>query len=619
MTNKRFITSWTSQDAIQYRLYIIPSDADYSSGSVDQTLPNDFLLQDMKIDTSIGELPAGLLSQVMTFSVNIATLQGTAELNNLREQLLKGTTTKLTPKNSDGSEYLVPSDLGYHSALTTEQKEFDVFNTFVLLYNDGFGFTPNVWKVGFIGCQKYAAENELEVTSLENVIKLSIEAHDITRCIGEMITPEVWKIGLRVRDQLINLTPTLQKSEKEEYREVLIGKEYYYQRDYDRPLNAVDTLDGRFWMYISTFDRLGTKISELLSAYFRTIMRNYTCSVTFPQLYEKSIAFKNEDGSQYIGQDYLCYIAEIWESSGGIRLVSGAHADSQMFGQFTNFYEVLKNLCENSLELFTYSISWTDGDPDTHTITYTSSNPFGSTSVSTKELNQDNTYSSYKMKMFSESLRYATLSVSSIGGDQDTSEYRFGDKGTSGDNSKEMKIMFHNLPIIRDRKYVERYYGVWDNENLSWIRKSVNPGYIVYFEDATQHLPRKVYTQCYIFFDADQPIQFYTLQYPLAPSLKPDGEEFMIREQQWSGLPTTIAYSMVQAFGDKKQAESSMTTRFIDIKWSDIGKRCKVNLYDYNPLLEKIYNANIVKGVFMESSQDVYQGTVDLTIRIDAE
>jgi hypothetical protein len=575
----------------------------------------------MKLDTSIGELPAGIQSQVMTFSVNIASLEGTQALDNLREQLLKGTTTKLTPKNSNGTEYLNVSQLGYHTELTNEQKEFEVFNTFILLYNDGFGFTPNVWKVGFIGCQKYAAENELEVTSLQNVVKFSIEAHDITRCIGEMITPEIWKIALRARNEMINLTSTLQKSETEEYREILIGKDYYYQSNYDRPLNAVDWLNGRFWMYVSTFDRLGTKISEMMSAYFRAIMRNNSCSFTFPQLYEKSIAFKDEEGSEFLSENYLCYIAEIWEASNGnINLVSGAHADSKMFAQFTNFYEVLKNLCENSLELFIPSITWADGDPDTHSITYQSSYPFGSSSVSSIELNRDNTYSSFKMKMFSESLRYATISVTSISGDQDTTEYRFGDKGTSGDNSKEMKIMFHNLPILQDRKFVERYYGIWDNENESWVRKSTSPGYILYFEDQTPHLPRKVYTQCFIFFDGDASLlAYYTLQYPIVPYYKPDGVLFMIREQQNSGLPSTIAYSMVQAFGDKKQAEANLTSRFVDVKWNEVGKRCKINLNDYNSLLEKIYNSNIVKGVLMESSQDVYQGTVDLTIRIDAE
>lgn len=621
MTSKRFTYSWTSEDYIQYRLYIIPSDADYSSGSTDQVLPSDFLLEEGKIETSIGELPAGMQSQVLSIAVNIASLQGTSELNNLREQLLKGTTTKLTPKNSDGSEYLDVSDLGNHSALTTEQKEFEVFNTFVLLYNDGFGFTPNVWKVAFLGCQKYAAENELEVTDLENVLKFTIEAHDITRCIGEMITPEVWKIALRSRDQQINLTASTQRSETEEYREVLIGTEYYYQQQYERQLNAVDWLTNRFFFHVSTFDRLGLKISQMYSAYLRAITRKNSASFSFPQLYEKTIAFKDQDGSQFIGQEYLCYIAEIWEvANSTVSLVSGAHADSNMFGQFTNFHEVLKSLCENSLELFIPSIAWTNGNPDTYAITYQSSNPFGITDANTIEMNQENTFSSYKMKMFSESLRYATLSVTSIGGDRDTTEYRFGDKGTSGDNSKEMKIMFHNLPVLQDRKYIERYYGVWDNQNLSWIRKSVSPGYIIYFKDDTPHLPRKVYTQCYIYFDADAGVlSSYTLQYPIIPYLKPDGEMFMIREQQDSGLPTTIAYAMVQAFGDKKQAESTMTSRFINVKQNDIGKRCKINIADFNPLLEKIYNANIVKGVFMESSHDILKGTTDLTIRIDAE
>lgn len=621
MTSKRFTTTWTSEDYVQYRLYIIPSDADYSSGSTDQVLPDDFLLRDMKLETSIGELPAGLQSQVLKFSVNLASCQGTAELNNLREQLLKGTTTQLTPKNADGSEYLVNENFGYHEAPTLEQRQFDVFNTFILLYNDGFGFTPNDWKVAFIGCQKYASENELELTSLQNVIKFSIEAHDITRCIGETIDQNIWKVALRAKDEMINLSSTLTKSETEEYRHYLLGKDYYFDRDYDNPKNVVDVLDGRFWSYVSTFDRLGQKMTTMLSAYFRTILRKNTATFSIPQLFEKTILFKKEDGTTYLDENYLCYVAEIWESVKGspVRLVSGAHVDQKMFGQFTNFYELLKMLVENSLEIFVPTYTWSNGSPDQYTLTLTSSFPLAATSGSTVEFNQDNTYSSFKMKILSESLRYASLSVTSVTGDSDTTEFIWGEKGTSNDNSKEMKLMFHNLTVLTDRKTDERIYAVWDNQNMSKVRRSVNSGTILYFDDSTPHLPRKVHPEVSIIFDADAVMNFFTRAVPILPTETPDAELLLLYEQQFSGLPTTIAYALVQLFGNRKQAETTLTSRFINIKSSDIGKRCKVNLNNYNSLLEKIYNANIVKGMLMEASHDVWQGTNEITIRIDAE
>jgi hypothetical protein len=381
-------------------------------------------------------------------------------------------------------------------------------------------------------------------------------------------------------------------------------------------------VNGRFWFYVSTFDRLATKISQMFSAYFRAIVRNNSSVYTFPQIFDKTIAFR-KDFSTYIGQDYLCYIAEIWESVAGtgIRLVSGAHYDSKMFGAYTNFYEVLKSLCESCLEIYVPQLTLTSGNPDIYSIVFQSSYPLAETNVSTIEMNQDNTFSSYKMKMLSESLRYASLSVTSITGDADTTEYVWGDKGTSSDNSKEMKIMFHNLPILTDRKTVERYYGVWDNQDLSWIRRTINSGIILYFEDSTPHLPRKVYTACNISFDADTPYftNDYTKEIPILPTNTPDAELLMILEQQFSGLPTTIAYAMVELFGSRKQATGELTMRFVDLKSSDVGKRCKVNLTNYNSLLQKIYNANIVKAMIMETTHDIYQGTTDVSIRIDAE
>ncbi len=181
LTNQRFVTTWTSEDSIQWRMYIIPSSVNYVSSGVSSnvTLPSEFLLRDMSLDTELGSIPAGLVSQVLKINVNIAALQGTQALNDLRVDLLQGTTTKKRPLNSDGTPWI-------DAFTTTEQTEFDAFNTFVIQYNDGTGF-----KTAFIGCQKYSAENEIEITALDNVITFTIEIYDIQRCIGEAITASV--------------------------------------------------------------------------------------------------------------------------------------------------------------------------------------------------------------------------------------------------------------------------------------------------------------------------------------------------------------------------------------------------------------------------------------------
>ncbi len=113
MSNRRYVTTWTSEDAINYRLYIIPSNANYAGGSTDVTLPSDFLLRDMTLDTELGELPSGMMSQVLKMSFNIASLEGTADLNNLRIQLLKGSTTKKFPLTVTGTDLIGNADSWY--------------------------------------------------------------------------------------------------------------------------------------------------------------------------------------------------------------------------------------------------------------------------------------------------------------------------------------------------------------------------------------------------------------------------------------------------------------------------------------------------------------------------
>jgi hypothetical protein len=76
---------------------------------------------------------------------------------------------------------------------------------------------------------------------------------------------------------------------------------------------------------------------------------------------------------------------------------------------------------------------------------------------------------------------------------------------------------------------------------------------------------------------------------------------------------------MVNFLGRPKQAEATLTSRFVTIKGSDVAKRCTVDLNDYNNLLYAIYGQNTALGVLTKHSHKIYEGMVDLTIRIDAE
>lgn len=597
LTSKRYKTEWTSEDSIAWRMYIIPSNADYIAGgpSTDVTLPSDFLLRDLSIDTELGSIPAGMVSQVCKLSCNIAALQGSADLDDLRENLLRGTTTQKYPIKSDGTAFL--TGISYDDTL------FDAFNTFIFQYNDGSG-----WKVAFIGCQKYSAENELEITSLDKVIKFNIEIYDIMRCIGEVITPVIWQKALAVNSDAVAYSSTLTQPENTNQTAVIVGDGYFNTNYQSDSMYAMDILGGNFITYLSTFKRLKSKIDALYSAYMRTILRNVNCSFVAHQFFSYTELFKNIS-SNFINADYLCYVAEIWEGS---KLVGGAHRDAGMFEQFTNFHEVYKSITENALEIARLEYSFTAGNPDSYTMTVVGSNPYPALGSPSIEFNQDNTYSAFKIKMFSEALNQVKVSVTSIKGASDTESFEYGKQGTSGDNSKDLKIMFHNVPIITSRGYTA---SIFPTESYDFSRSTINAGYILYFEPSNlKFLPRKVNTVVSIFFGGED----YSSSYSTSPYMtRPEYQ--MLLEQQESTLPTIMAKAMVNFLGRSKQAEGSLTSNNTTVKFYDVGNRCEVNLSDYNTLLEDVYGAPTALAVITNHSHKVYEGMVDITLRIDAE
>jgi hypothetical protein len=598
LSNQRFVTTWTSEDSIQWRMYIIPSSVDYITPALSSnvTLPSEFLLRDMSLDTELGSIPAGLVSQVLKINVNIAALQGSDALNDLRADLLRGTTTKRVPLNSDGSEYLA-SDIP-----DIAQREFDAFNTFVLQYNDGSG-----WKVAFIGCQKYSAENELEITALDNVITYTIEIYDIFRCIGEIINQDIWVKALKPTTDTVALSSAYSAGEGAAYTSIEIGQGYKnYIFSFD-PYYAVDIIDGNSYFHTQLFSRLTTKIGTMYSAYMRAITQKLTSSFSAAEFFQKTMVFyENQD--QVNISPYLQYISEIWTRIGDdLQLVGGAHYDSKMFGQFTNFYEVYKSIIESSIEVLRPTYTFTSGTPDAYTVTMVADNPYPFDYQVT--FNEDSTYSSLKIKLFSEALNQVNVAVSTITGESDTTEYQYGKQGTSGDNSKDLKIMFHNLPIITYRNsYVETPHV--------WKRNTINAGTLLYWHSPEEGLVdlKKVNTLCSVFFGGED------FAPPVPLSNYEDIPEYqMILEQQQSGLPTTIAQSLVNFLGRSKQAEAALTSSFSFAKGTLVSKRCIIDLSDYNTLLESIYGTPQAYCVMTKHSHKIYEGMCDITLRIDAE
>ena len=595
LSNQRFVTTWTSEDSISWRMYIIPSSVDYITGgtSSDVTLPSEFLLRDMTLETELGSIPAGLVSQVLKINVNIAALQGTQALIDLRADLLRGTTTKRVPLNSDGTAYLA-------SDLTLEQREFDAFNTFVLQYDDGSGY-----KTAFIGCQKYSAENELEITALDNVITFSIEIYDVFRCIGEIVNQDIWVKALQPTTDTVAWSSTYSVDEGETNRRVEIGQ-YYNKVKSLEVYFAIDQLDGNSYYHSQLFTRLTTKISTMYSAYMKAITQKLTSSFVAADFFTKTLVFyKNQE--QTAIAPYMQYISEIWTNiEGTFTLVGGAHVDPTMFGKYTNFYEVYRSILESSLEILRHSYTFTSGNPDAYTLTMVADNPYPVTPFVT--FDQDNTYSSLKIKMLSEGLNQVNVDITTISGVQDTTEYGFGKQGTSGDNSKDLVLMFHNLPIITFR-------NTFDPEPFNtWRRNTLNGGYLIYFDPSIPSGLMKVNTLMSVYFGGED----FALPVPVSPYVE-FPEHQMILEQQESGIGRTISQAMVNFLGRPKQAEATLTTNFVTAKTNDVGKRCTIDLSDYNVLLESIYGVPTALAVLTKHTHKVYEGMCDLTIRIDAE
>jgi hypothetical protein len=89
-----------------------------------------------------------------------------------------------------------------------------------------------------------------------------------------------------------------------------------------------------------------------------------------------------------------------------------------------------------------------------------------------------------------------------------------------------------------------------------------------------------------------------------------------IREQQTAGVPYTIAMGIVKALGSSKETELSFKTRHEICEYTDVGKSCIINMNDLNPLITKIYNANLGVGVITKHKLDIYSASVDLSVRM---
>ena len=282
-------------------------------------------------------------------------------------------------------------------------------------------------------------------------------------------------------------------------------------------------------------------------------------------------------------------------------------------------------ICENALETVRPTYAFTTGNPDAYTVTMVSSNPYPYDYQMT--FNEDNTYGNLKIKMFSETLNQVNVSVTSIKGEQDTESFEYGKNGTSGDNSKDIKIMFHNVPILTNRKfYGGKEIAFLEDGTPSGIynipyyhRNTINPGTLLAFSIGTNDfekqkpIVKRIASNMSVFFGGEDIALEYTNTYAQNIPLQ------IISEQQNTCLPQNMANAMVHFLGRPKQAEASLTSTFTTVKTNNVGQRCTIDLSDYNTLLESIYGAPTALAVITKHTHKVYEGMCDITLRIDAE
>lgn len=600
MSYNRYYTQFEDEQGWQYTLYVLPSNANTGAGSANLNtlesftlveLPDDFLMKSMSIETELGEIPAGLVSQVMTLNVNLAALQGSNDYDNLRSALLKGTTQLGVPYNASGD--------------VDTPFTFQRFNTFILMVNDGSGDRPV-----FIGCQKFAAENELTLTKLDSVLSFKIECFDVMRFICENIYGEFlpwYFLQIGNDSNALDYGNGYSVARNTKYNDILIGTAYYLSPDALNAYQANDTAIDKYSFTVNTFANLKALIDSMLTQYMRSVTWNTSSSVSVPVPFEKAWTFyaPRENAGDSVGGviGKPAFVSEIYKTDNGIQtLLGGAIIDSTAFGKFQNFYETFIGIVENSLEIYRMNLSY-QSITGAFGVAYTSDfiRPLTGSGIT---FNQSNVYSDVKMKLFQETVKSAKTSVSTLQGEKDSKQFPY-QEGVSSDNGKDVELIFHNLPSPTGRRLTTEF----GNIGLIARKNSINAGMILWNDSGTIKKPD---TKCQFKYSNTDAIALDYENYQF------DGEinVQMILEQQQAGLPFTIAYALVKAFGDSKQVDLEFKTKHSTCGFEDVGANCTINLNDLNPLITQIYNANTGTGVITKHKLDVYSGTIDISIRM---
>ena len=630
----KYYTTWTSDDSQMYKLEIIPShtanDAvdTINSGFVNVQLPNDFLLKDMAFEASLGDIPLGIATQTLKVAFNLgADGTGVADFAVFINSLLRGTDSKGAPVNSA------------NAIVGTSDFQFDCFNAVILSRSDNAGSTYNPI---FIGCQKYAAENELQLTKLSPIINYSVEFYDIGRCIGEFIKPITWFYYLRCKHELVNYGSqcTNLQYEDKQYTALDIAYHFGEQPSYYNYLLSYynyNRFPQKFSYKIQTLRSFITKMDTMYSDHMCAILCSsvnfyfepYNQTMLFTTLKTPSIA-----GTSLNQYDDVCIVSEV--NLQGFsdpefsyiygNCIGGILKDVDGFGQYTNFHEVLNNILENFLFKGTQTYAYSGGSYSCEVRLETMISNVNSQFT----VQQSTVFDSIKFKMFNETLNTCKAVVSNVKGDRDTTDWTYSKQATSGDNSKDVKLLFHNLPLLTNS--YDQINDIFNppppeririDANKTNIRNTINAGNLVYLSE--DEIVRKVDTDCKVRY---RPSTF--LNKKLAIDRNQSFEQQVITEQQYNGMPLNICYAIVYAMSQipLKILEFTTTSKpnanenLRGIEPINFGYAVTISYANLNTILgswDPPSPAISSIGTIISYNLDIYSGMVDVKILAHGE
>jgi hypothetical protein len=312
--------------------------------------------------------------------------------------------------------------------------------------------------------------------------------------------------------------------------------------------------------------------------------------------------------------DTVCYISEINQVGYESNLhpiiygncIGGMLFDKEGFGQYSNFHEVAVALFENFMQKVNYEYEITN----TPNIAVDLVPDYVIPTVSAQfAASQSNLYDSIKFKLFNETLNTCKAVVSNIKGDSDTTDWTYSVQTTSGDNSKDLKFLFHNLPLLTYRNNTQATKENGIDFNV-FYRKTINIGTLVYLSD--DGIVRKVDSQCGTSWFYDY------IDYSTTIDTSQTVIQQIITEQQQSGLMQNACFAIVQFMGLSTFKLAEFRTRASLLKPEKFSKYGTVNYYGLNPVIgDWDPSGTLARGTITKYNLDIWSGMADVTMMLN--